>query len=322
MTNKKPVIFTCAGILVVALIVVLIFIFKKDNQNQNKEQETTSTDEVLNEPEETTTEDSEWAAGHQSGLEADFDKYFDVDMKDYKAPGDDKMGTIETITYHSDVVGADREAYVFLPAGYSTDTKYKVVYMLHGIGCDGGQWISMGFNNTVSSMIDKGEVEPIVAVFPSIIPKDGIDSNTLSATNIQAFTDFKDEFIKDLEPYILSNYSVSDKREDTAVCGLSMGGMEALSLAFSLPDHFNYIGSFSAAPSLDTSLLTLNGWTTTPDLILICSGDADGTVQDNPKNYHEELAKNGVEHIWYQYPGGGHSPEVWKNGLVNFLKRF
>ena len=54
---------------------------------------------------------------------------------------------------------------------------------------------------------------------------------------------------------------------------------------------------------------------------MLCSGDADGTVGDNPRNYHLELEKNGVDHIWYQYPSGGHSPEVWKNGLVNFMKR-
>lgn len=274
------------------------------------------------EPTPTPTPDPGWDAGKKSGTEEDFNKYFALELKNYTKKQDGTvLGTVETATYHSDVVGADREAYVYLPPEYDTNKKYPVLYMIHGIGCDKGQWYSMSLNNILSNMICSGEVAPFIAVLPSVIPKDGVSSETLGSENIGAFTKFEEEFLKDLEPYILQNYSVSPEREDTGVCGLSMGGMEALHLGFAIKDHFNYIGSFSAAPTLDQSLLTLSGWKTTPDLVLVCSGTADNTVGSNPYNYHMTLENNQVDHIWYQYPNGGHDTRVWQNGLVNFLKR-
>lgn len=263
-----------------------------------------------------------WEVDKQSGTKEAFMKYFNPDLKEYTTQKDVPMGEITTITYPSTVIGEEREAYVYTPAGYSTDKTYPVLYLIHGIGCDGSQWVSMQLNNIISNMIASGEVTPFVAVCPSVVPPADKKTNvTLSPENIKAFTDFAEEFSKDLQPYIQTNYSVSKERKDTAVCGLSMGGMEALSLGFSHLEYFNYIGSFSAAPSLDTSLLTLENSTFTPSLIMISSGDADNTVGDNPKNYHETLVQNNVDHIWFQYPKQRHSGTVWQNGLVNFLQR-
>ena len=263
-----------------------------------------------------------WEEAKISGSEEAFQTYFSVNMKEYtKQQEDTVLGEIESITYDSKVVGASREAYVYLPPNYSKDKTYPVLYMIHGIGCDRGQWKSMTLNQILSNMICREEVVPFVAVIPSVIPKDGLNKVTLSEENIQAFTLFEEEFLQDLEPYIFSHYSVSQKMEDTGVCGLSMGGMEALRLGFGLKEHFNYIGSFSAAPTLDTSVLNTDGWSKQPDMVLLCSGSKDFTVDHNPKDYHLELQKNGVDHIWYLYPNGGHTDTVWKNGLVNFLKR-
>lgn len=273
-------------------------------------------------PTPTTDPALEWEIAKKSGTEEAYNKYFAVSMSDYLRKQENTvLGTVESITYYSDVVGADREAYVYLPPEYDASKEYPVLYMIHGIGCDRSQWYSMTLNNILSNMICREEVVPFVAVLPSVIPKDGLSSNTLGPENIGAFTMFEEEFQKDLEPYILKNYSVSSDRKDTGVCGLSMGGMEALHLGFSMKDHFNYIGSFSAAPTLNQSLLTLEGWETTPELVMLCSGTADKTIGSNPYDYHMTLEKNQVDHIWYQYPKGGHDDRVWKNGLVNFLKR-
>lgn len=259
--------------------------------------------------------------GLTSGSEEDFNKYFAKDSKNYTKQQDEAAaGEMKEITYESTVVGASREAYVYTPAGYGQDDiKYPVVYMLHGIGCDGSQWVSMNIANVLDNMIAQKEIKPVVAVFPGIIPKDGINKVTLSQENIHAFNIFIDEFTQDLEPYILKNYSVSEDRKDTGVCGLSMGGMEALELGFSLQNRFNYIGSFSAAPSLNTSVLHYTDINTIPEFVLLCNGTNDTTVGDNPLNYHKELTRNTVKHIWYQYPGEGHSVPVWINGAINFL---
>ena len=100
-----------------------------------------------------------------------------------------------------------------------------------------------------------------------------------------------------------------------------MGGMEALRLGFTYLDTFDYIGSFSAAPTLELKLLTTENSEYVPELVLVCTGGSDGTVGDNPKIYHETLKKNNVDHIWYVHPKQSHTPSVWNPGLLNFLKR-
>lgn len=269
--------------------------------------------------EETESVDSEWEQAKVSGNENDYEKYFKIDESKFSTKAE-KRGEMTEISYYSTVVGANRQAFVYTPADYDSSKTYPVMYLIHGIGCDGGQWVSMDAAGYFDRMIESGDVKPFVAVFPSVIPSDGINKDTLSKENVQAFTDFVKEFKDDLAPYIKSEYSISDNREDTAICGLSMGGMEALRLGFTYQDVFGYIGSFSAAPTLELNLLKITNPENTPFVVLLCSGDSDNTVGDNPKKYHEELTANGVDHIWYQHPGGGHSPNVWKTGLVNFVK--
>ncbi len=257
-----------------------------------------------------------------SGLEVDYHRYFERNYRDYKKIKEGvPRGEIVEVNYESTVVGATREAYVYTPPGYQEDKEYPVVYLLHGLGCDDGQWYGMSIEIILNNMIYNKEIEPVVAVIPSIVPKDGLNSNSFSPDNINAFTVFTEEFTKDLEPFILNNYSVSKDRKNTGVCGLSMGGMKALDLGFSLLDRFNYIGSFSAAPGLDLTKLRCEDENLVPEVVLVCNGSKDSTVGDNPLNYHNELTKNGVKHIWYIHPKGTHSDPVWINGVINFMQR-
>ena len=49
-------------------------------------------------------------------------------------------GRIEPFEYDS-LTGTRRKANVYLPPGYSNDSKYPVLYLLHGIGGDETEWI-------------------------------------------------------------------------------------------------------------------------------------------------------------------------------------
>lgn len=270
----------------------------------------------------TSTPDDNWEQAKQSGTTEAFKKYFKIDLNTYTEGKGTPLGTIQKIQYDSSVIGESREAYVYLPNGYTTDKTYPVLYMIHGIGANGSQWVSMQLNAILSNLIVKDNVSPFIAICPSVVPPADKKTNvTLSPENIQAFADFDAEFTTDLQPYIQSHYSISTDRSKTALCGLSMGGMEALSLGFSHLDLFGYIGSFSAAPTLDTSLLSTKNSAFIPSLVMLSSGTADNTVGDNPKNYHEILTQNHVDHIWFQYPHGNHESKVWQNGLINFMKR-
>ena len=45
-------------------------------------------------------------------------------------------GKLEMVDYDSKSVGNKRRMQVYTPPGYSTDKKYPVLYLLHGIGGD------------------------------------------------------------------------------------------------------------------------------------------------------------------------------------------
>lgn len=58
---------------------------------------------------------------------------------------------------------------------------------------------------------------------------------------------------KELPAIMESAFSLSPKREDRFVAGLSMGGYGALKIGMSLPDRYSTIGSFSGAVMLEES---------------------------------------------------------------------
>ncbi len=60
---------------------------------------------------------------------------------------------------------------------------------------------------------------------------------------------FENELLKDIIPYIESNYSVVADREHRAVTGLSMGGGQALNIGLANLDVFAWVGGFSSAPN-------------------------------------------------------------------------
>lgn len=294
---------------------------EKAENSEATEPEKTETQEAT-EPEKTETQEATEPEKTETSetAEDDFSIYYDVDYKPYFKAAE-KQGVLEQITYHSEVMGADRTALVYKPAGFPMNAKYPVIVLIHGLGCDENQWTSMSACDALDHMIEEGIIRPCVAVFPSVVPADGLDPNGMSAANIGAFSYFEEEWKQDLWPYLSSHYPLLDNREAHAVCGLSMGGMEALRLGFTQLDFFDYIGSFSAAPSLDTSVLTTEGSDYEPSLVIICTGDRDTTVGDNPYNYYKTLTDNGVDCIWYLHPGEAHTPNAWRVGLYNFLIR-
>ena len=59
---------------------------------------------------------------------------FDVPRSDIQ------HGTLALVEYESRTVGTRRKTYIYTPAGYTTETKYPVLYLLHGIGGDEDEW--------------------------------------------------------------------------------------------------------------------------------------------------------------------------------------
>ncbi|NME82684.1 alpha/beta hydrolase-fold protein [Clostridium sp. SM-530-WT-3G] len=246
-----------------------------------------------------------------------------------------KYGYIEEVSYYSKTTGNTRKCNILLPANYSTDKKYPVLYLLHGIGGTHNEWLGGNPKEIIGNLEAEGNCPEMIVVMPNVRASydDSLPEEILSVENINAFDNFINDLNNDLIPFINSTYSTKQDRENTAIAGLSMGGRESLYIGFKEPDKFAYIGAFSPAPGLlPEKTLNYSGQYTaeqftipknskvTPKLIMICTGNNDTVVYDNPKLYHDTLINNDVDHLWYTIDGN-HDFTVWKHGLYNFIKR-
>jgi enterochelin esterase-like enzyme len=82
-------------------------------------------------------------------------------------------GTVELVEYDSKSVGAKRRLNVYLPPGYSKDTKYPVFYLLHGAGGNETGWQRQGAADNILDNLYAAERKPVamIVVMPNGIPQ-------------------------------------------------------------------------------------------------------------------------------------------------------
>ena len=77
-------------------------------------------------------------------------------------------GKLEMIEYDSKTVGTTRKMNVYTPPGYSTDKKYPVLYLLHGIGGDETEWQRFATPDVLlDNLIADGKAVPMIVVMPN-----------------------------------------------------------------------------------------------------------------------------------------------------------
>ncbi|HKP87630.1 MAG TPA: alpha/beta hydrolase-fold protein, partial [Blastocatellia bacterium] len=138
-------------------------------------------------------------------------------------------------------IGKDLKFAIQLPPSYKTDTKrrYAVLYFLHGMFGNEGEFQRRGVAAAVAKMREEGKIGEFIIVAPA-----GENSFYLnSKTGVR----YEDAIIKDLIPYIEKNYRAVATRDARAIQGISMGGWGALMLAFKHPEMFSSVTTHSAA---------------------------------------------------------------------------
>ena len=163
---------------------------------------------------------------------------------------------MNVVEYDSKTLGMRRQMRVYTPPSYSSDRKYPVLYLLHGIGANNRQWLDGCHAATVmDNLLADGKIQPMVMVFPNC------DAN-INATNTAASArpgeggrrggfegygaPFENDLLQEIIPYIESHYSVFADREHRALAGLSMGGGQTLNIGIPHLDQFAYLGVFSS----------------------------------------------------------------------------
>jgi enterochelin esterase-like enzyme len=231
-------------------------------------------------------------------------------------------GKIDTILYASKTVGTNRRALIYTPPGYSKKKKYRVLYLLHGIGGDEKEWFVNGHPEIIlDNLYAEGKVEPMIVVLPNgrAMKDDRATGNIFDSAKVKAFTTFEQDLLNDLIPYIQKHYPVYTDPEHRAIAGLSMGGGQSLNFGLGNLDKFAWIGGFSSAPNTKIPQDLI------PDpekakqqikLLWISCGDNDALMPFS-KRTHDYLYQNNVPHIFYIEPGV-HDFKVWKNDLYMF----
>jgi enterochelin esterase family protein len=154
-------------------------------------------------------------------------------------------GSVSRHSYHSDVVGDDREFYVYTPAGYDPKRKeaYPVLYLLHGLGDDAQSWLTQGNANVVlDNLIAQGKAKPMIMVNPLGY---GTAGGGQGAPDM--IVHFTEALLSEVMPRVEKEYNVTTDRNQRAIAGLSMGGAEATFAGLNHLDKFAWIGSFSGA---------------------------------------------------------------------------
>ena len=279
-------------------------------------------------PEEVSPERARANFGRQISLTADDVRAFPDAPAGIDKPGTNGMaGRTEVFEYDSTVTGVKRKAVVYLPPNYSSDKKYPVLYLLHGIG--GNEWEWSGYvhgDAIVDNLITAGKATPMIIVMPNgrALPDDSVPppEKTFSPENAAGFGKFERDLLDCLIPAIQAKYSASTNREQRAIGGLSMGGGQSLNFGLGHLDTFAWVGGFSSAPNTKPSAELV------PDpgaarkqlkLLYVSCGNKDGLINISQR-VHRYLKEQDIPHVW-NVDDHGHDGPTWANNLYHFAQR-
>lgn len=250
-----------------------------------------------------------------------------------------KYGAYTHGTYYSQTCGMERGYSILLPADYSEEKEYPVLYLLHGIF--GNEYSFSGDSSNkikeiVGNMAADGLIEETIIVCPNMYATtDPAQQPGFDAESCLPYDNFINDLVNDLMPHVESEYSVRTGRENTYLAGFSMGGRETIFITLQRPELFGYVCAISAAPGIVATtdkFMTHPGQlsedevkfadgATEPDVFILCCGTKDSVVGTYPKSYHELLEANGSDHVWYEISGADHDNNAIKSGLYNLFKQ-
>ncbi len=247
---------------------------------------------------------------------------YEAPPEGFKSEREVPHGRLEMIEYESKTVGTTRKLNVYTPPGYTTDIKYPVLYLLHGIGGDETEWQRFASPNfMLDNLIADGKAVPMIVVMPNgrAQKNDRAEGNVMASA--PAFAVFEKDLLNDVIPTIQSKYSVDANRERRAIAGLSMGGGQSFNFGLGNLDTFAWIGPFSAAPntkSAEELIPDVAAAKAKLKLLWISCGNKDGLIRIS-QNIHQFLKTNGIDHVWH-VDGHGHDPQHWSSSLYWFAQ--
>ncbi len=259
-------------------------------------------------------------------------------------------GQVREVWYHSKVTGTWRHALVYLPPSYDTDTKsrYPVLYLQHGGGEDETGWVRQGHANFIlDNLIAAREAKPMIVVMAygyalrtgqslSDLTGKPFGSPEMRKAMQDMASTFEDDVTQALIPFVDKTFRTLTDRDNRAMAGLSMGGMQTFHITLNHLDLFSHIGGFSGAggllaptdrkfdPKVDYNGVFADAAAFGKKVHVLWLGVGSAEPERflaGIRGLHEGLTAANIRHVYVESPGTDHEWQTWRRALKDFAPR-
>jgi len=146
-------------------------------------------------------------------------------------------------SFHSEAINDDAPYFIYLPKDYDSEeqaeTDYPLIIWLHGMFEDHRRFHTGSGAPFLDRAVSEGKLPSCILVCPF----GGRRSMYINREGDK----WEDLITTDLLAHLNETYRVSDRREERALMGVSMGGMAALRIGLTQPRLFGIVSTHSAA---------------------------------------------------------------------------
>jgi enterochelin esterase-like enzyme len=276
----------------------------------------------------------------------------------YYAAKDVPHGQVSQRWYYSKVTGKWRRCFVYTPPEYDAHprNKYPVLYLLHGWGENEQGWHTQGHMDFIlDNLIAAKKAKPMIIVMDNLNAVKPDEAATLyfarSIIARPSMADlapppgvgagggrpgfpanfgatFTELMLTDLIPMVEQTYRALPGRENRAMAGLSMGGMQSFQTVLNNLDKFAYLGGFSGSSggrggfdpktSNNGVFADATAFNKKMKVLFLGIGSVEGP---GTKNFSEALTNAGIHNVYFESPGTAHEWLTWRRCLNDFAPR-
>ena len=231
------------------------------------------------------------------------------------------------------ILPVDKISFETMDYSVDKDCKFKTLYLLHGLLGNYTDWVS-------GTRIQRwAEEKNLAVVMPS-------GDNSFYVNGITPNNDYGEFIGKELVEITRKMFPLSDKREDTFIAGLSMGGFGAIRNGLKYSETFGYIAGLSSA----LQILEVNADNVAGEHLVFGNADEARKTDKNPRvalenmlkenkplpeiymacglsdsllemnrTYRDLFIENGL-HVTYEEETGGHEWDFWDRQIRKVLE--
>lgn len=249
------------------------------------------------------------------------------------------LGRLEEVFCSSSTGGPQqRRMFVYLPEGYEADdTRYPVLYLLHGARGNELSWMTKGrLLQNADSLSRCGAMEKTIIVLPNMNQYDDQEDEGRSRRKSALESIFEIDgcvesgFMNDVVAVTDSMFRTVRSKKGRAIAGLSIGAFQAMYISASAPDAFDYVGLFSPFTRTIIRHSPCSGiyrnlrtgldrqFENPPEGYMIMTGKGD-IFEPRIRQFLIFLERRGYTHE-YHLSKGGHNWDNWERYSIRFMQ--